>query len=88
MSFEIKQYICEIKQDNVATTTFNPTQIHLLRMFSFDKSQQGLDELKDVLFKYYSQKMDEALDRAWDSGLLDQKRLDEINEMDLHALKK
>lgn len=57
-------------------------------MFSFDKSQQGLDELKDVLFKYYSQKMDEALDRAWDSGLLDQKRLDEINEMDLHALKK
>ena len=31
--------------------------------------------------------MDESLNKLWDSGVLDQKRLDEINEMDLHKLK-
>ncbi len=71
----------------MATTTLNPVQVHLLRMFQVDSSQKGLDELKDLLFSYYSQKMDEALDELWDSGVLDQKRLDEINEMDLHQLK-
>lgn len=71
----------------MATTVFNPTQMHLLRLFSFDKTEKGLEELKQVLFKYYAQKMDEALDKAWDSGLLNQQRLDEINQMDLHAMK-
>ena len=71
----------------MATTTLNPVQVHLLRMFQVDSSQEGLDELKDLLFSYYSKKMDEALDELWDSGVLDQKRLDEINEMDLHQLK-
>ena len=27
---------------------FNPMQIHLLKMFSVDKKEQGLIELKDV----------------------------------------
>ena len=71
----------------MATTTLNPVQVHLLRMFQVDDSQKGLDELKELLFSYYSKKMDVALDELWDSGVLDQKRLDEINEMDLHQLK-
>ena len=36
------------------TTVFNPIQRHLLEMFSYDKSQEGLEELKEVLFQYYS----------------------------------
>ena len=67
-------------------TVFNPIQVHLLKMFEIDKSQKGLDELKDLLYKYYSSKMQHALDALWDSGDLDQARLDEINEMDLHKL--
>jgi len=31
--------------------------------------------------------MDERLNELWDTGILNQKRLDEINEMDLHKLK-
>ncbi len=68
-------------------TTFNPIQIHLLQMFKVDKSQKGLEELKDLLFSYYSKKMDETLDLLWENGDLDQTRLDEINKMDLHKLK-
>lgn len=68
-------------------TVFNPLQIHLLQMFALDKSQKGLNELKDVLYRHYSARMEERLDALWQSGKLDQQRLDEINQMDLHQLK-
>lgn len=67
-------------------TVFTPIQIHLLRMFEMDNSQFGLAELKDVLYKYYSEKMNKALDKLWESGELNQDRLDEINKMDLHKM--
>ena len=59
----------------MATTALNYTQVHLLQMFQVDDSRKGLEEL------------DESLNELWDSGVLDQKRLDEINDMDLHKLK-
>ena len=65
---------------------FNPIQIHLLQMFSLDKKEQGLIELKDVLYNYYSKKMNNRLNELWDNGSLNQARLDEINQMDLHQL--
>ena len=43
------------------TTVFNPIQRHLLEMFSYDKSQEGLEELKEVLFQYYSKRMNTKL---------------------------
>lgn len=67
-------------------TVFNPIQVHLLKMFEIDKSQEGLEELKNLLYNYYSSKMKTALDELWDSGVLDQTRLDEINNMDLHKI--
>lgn len=71
----------------MAATALNSTQVHLLQMFQVDDSQNGLEELKELLYSYYSKKMDESLNKLWDSGVLDQKRLDEINVMDLHKLK-
>ena len=68
------------------TTVLTPTQIHLLKMFQYMKTEEELDELRQLLFQYYSRKMDERIDELWDKGVLDQKRLDEINEMDLHQL--
>lgn len=66
------------------TTTFNETQIHLLRMFAANRSKSGLDELCQVLYEHYAQRLNEKLDSLWTSGVLDQNRLDEINKMDLH----
>ena len=68
------------------TTRFNPIQIHLLKMFEYDQSDTGLKELKNVLYQYYSKRMDQELDKLWDNGQLDQKILDEISNMDLHKL--
>ncbi len=81
-------FACESMSDNMKTTAFNPVQIHLLRMFEYDNSSQSLEELKDVLYRYYSKRLDAKLDELWDNGILDQKRLDEISKMDLHQLDK
>lgn len=68
-----------------ATTIFNPIQLYLLRMFERNKTEEELLEVKQVLADYYSKKLDARFDELWESGVLDQKRLDEINEMDLHV---
>ncbi|MBO5641619.1 MAG: hypothetical protein J5900_04205 [Prevotella sp.] len=67
------------------TTAFTPTQIHLLQMFQFNRNEEDLIELKEVLHEHYAKKMDTRLNSLWDDGTLDKKRLDEINDMDLHA---
>ena len=89
-------YLCSVKGKTERKITmeatlqkspaFNPMQIQLLRMFSVDKAEQGLIELKEVLYSYYSKKMKGRLNELWDNGTLDQARLDEINQMDLHQL--
>ncbi len=68
------------------TTVFNPIQIHLLKMFALDNSQSGLNELKDVLYRYYLSQMEAQLEEMWQTGELNQQRLNEINQMDLHQL--
>ena len=42
--------------------------------------------MKEDIKNDYQKKMDAQLDKLWDEGILDQKRLDEINKMDLHQL--
>ncbi|MBR5689651.1 MAG: hypothetical protein IKT22_05710 [Prevotella sp.] len=65
-------------------TIFNPVQVHLLQMFALDDSKDGLDELKDVLYRHYSARLNDKLNQLWLSGELSQDRLDEIDQMDLH----
>ena len=69
------------------STSLNPTQLHLLKMFSFNNSEEYAREIQEVLTKHFQERLDAETDRLWDEGILDQKRLDEINKMDLHKLK-
>lgn len=63
----------------------NPIQLQLLRIFERNNSEEELRELQMVISDYYAKKMNVHLNKMWDEGILDQKRLDEINQMDLHA---
>ena len=65
-------------------TVFNPAQLYLLRVFSHIKSDEELNDIKQLVSDYYAKRLDRHLDKLWEDGILDQKRLDEINEMDLH----
>lgn len=66
-------------------TVFNSVQQHLLTLFAFDGSEERLKEVKEVLFRHFSQKMDQRLDKLWDAGVLDQKRLDELRGIHLRT---
>lgn len=63
----------------------NPTQMHLLKLFAFNNSEDFAREIQMVLTQYFQQKLDEESDRLWESDVLDQDRLNEIRHMDLHA---
>ena len=66
------------------TTTLNPTQQHLLKLFAFNRSEEYAREVQEVLMLHFQEKLDQEADRLWDAGILDQKRLDELRTEDLH----
>jgi len=39
-------------------TTLNPTQVHLLKMFSASTSESSLKQLKKVLFDFYCKQVE------------------------------
>ena len=72
----------------MAATVLNPVQQHLLKMFAFDGSEERLMEVKEVLTKYFSQKLDDRLNELWDSGILNHEKLDELRKIDVRTLLK
>ena len=46
----------------------NPTQLHLLKMFSFCKTKTAMENIKKALLKYYAEEIDKEMDALWASG--------------------
>lgn len=67
------------------TTALNPTQMHLLKLFAFNNSEEYAREIQEVLTRHFQSRLDAEADRLWDEGILNQEKLDEIRKMDLHA---
>lgn len=61
--------------NNVA---LNPTQLHLLKMFSFAKTDDTLFEIKKALSAYFAQKVEDDMDQLWEQGLWDQEKNENI----------
>lgn len=66
-------------------TVLNPTQVHLLKLFSFNNSEEYAREIQMVLTRHFQARLDAEADRLWDEGILNQEKLDEIRQEDLHA---
>lgn len=47
----------------VVNEPFNATQLHLLKMFSFTKTEQTLQDLKKVLRGFYIQQVEKEVDK-------------------------
>ena len=67
------------------TAVLNPTQMHLLKLFAFNNSEDYAREIQMVLMRYFQQKLDEESDRLWEEGVLNQEKFDEIRHLDLHV---
>lgn len=63
----------------------NPTQLHLLRMFSYAKSKEQLDDLKLALTSYFAANVDKAMDRLWEEGKWNEEKNEAILNENLHA---
>jgi len=69
------------------TTTnsvLTPTQMHLLKLFAFNNSDDYAREIQTVLTQHFQKQLDAESDRLWEEGILNQRRLDEIRQEDLH----
>ncbi|MBQ9655454.1 MAG: hypothetical protein IJV38_05465 [Prevotella sp.] len=69
----------------IQAANLNPTQIHLLKLFSFNNSEDYAKEIQMVLTRYFQKQLDAESDRLWDEGILNQDALDRIAHEDLHA---
>jgi hypothetical protein len=61
-------------------TKLNPTQLHILNMFNYAHSKKDLDDLKDVLAKYYAEKVDDEMDKIWVTKKLSQTKLEKMSK--------
>lgn len=55
-------------------STLNPTQLHLLRMFSYAKDEDSLNEIKEAMAAYFAKRVEDEMDELWEQGLWDQEK--------------
>lgn len=53
-------------QSQTSSSKLNRVQLHLLELFSKDMDEQELTEIKELLVKYYQQKVDQELAEIWE----------------------
>ncbi len=66
-------------------TIFNEAQLQMLNMMSRIKTDEELNELRNVISYYYAQKAQKEIDSLWDVGILNQEKLDEIRKEHLRT---
>ena len=65
-------------ETTVVQQPLNPIQLHLLKMFSYNRSEQGLLELQSVLFEYYQNKAKQQTNEFWKANDLNATKMEEI----------
>lgn len=67
------------------TTALNPTQMHLLKLFSFNNSEDYAREIQRVLTQHFQERLDAESNRLWEAGILCHERLEALRHEDLHV---
>ena len=57
---------------------FNSVQLHILEMFNYCRTDESIEELKNVLSDFYARKVQKEADRLWDSGQLNGEAIERI----------
>lgn len=66
--------------------TLTPLQVNFLKLFSVDRSDEFVMEIRKVIDDYLQQKIDHEIDRLWDEGVITPEKLDEWRHEDVHEL--
>jgi len=62
----------------ITQSPLNDIQQHLLQMFTFNKREEGLKEMKSVLFHYYQDKLKLQTRTFWENNQLDAAKMKDI----------
>ena len=66
-------------------TVFNDIQMHWLHMFSYSPTSTEMDELKEVLARYYAEKVQREADALWEEGVLGEEAIEGILQEHLRS---
>lgn len=58
-------------------TIFTPSQLQILDLMSQVKSEETLDEIKEMLSQYFARKAEEAIDKLWEEGKINEEVIEE-----------
>ena len=67
----------------MASSALNEAQLSILRLLGSMKTVEEVDELRQVICDYYARRVDEEVDKLWESGQWN----DEKNEAVLNAVR-
>lgn len=77
-------YLCKRFNTRIMqTTALNPTQMHLLKLFSFNNSEDYAREIQRVLTQHFQERLDAESDRLWEAGILSHERLEALRHEDI-----
>ena len=62
-------------------TVFNQAQMQLLEMMSFVKTPESLADLKQVISDYFARKAQEEIDHLWETGELDEEKVESFRRL-------
>ena len=63
----------------------NAAQMDFLRLLGHFKTEEQVNELRQVVCDYYARKIDEEMDKLWESGEWDEKKLEELRDAHLRT---
>ena len=77
-------YLCKRFDTRIMqTTALNPTEMHLLKLFSFNNSEDYAREIQRVLTQHFQERLDAESDRLWEAGILSHERLEALRHEDI-----
>lgn len=51
-------------------TVFNNAQLEILDLMSYVKSEDTLNEIRDMLSRYFAEKVQKGIDELWEAGTI------------------
>ncbi len=64
--------------DELTLASLNPAQMLVVESFASVTSEEELAALTKLLKNFYAERLEQELDRRWEDGSFDQKKLDQL----------
>ena len=66
---------------NSQIASLSPAQVNILDIMSFVKTPKAIDELRDALAEYFAKRVDEEVEKLWNSGVLTEEKVEDLHQL-------